>query len=148
MVHIFILRIRLPRSLPMNIRCAMHTIPKIKPPEMPILISTTSYPRPAIFRNIPLLTKAKCKHILTICRKRQVCMASCFRYNNDGREYFMFETYDDILTITDVAEILKTGTTQVYKIVRSGQLKGYKEGKDWKITKQALIRYVTDHSHL
>lgn len=60
----------------------------------------------------------------------------------------MFETYDDILTITDVAEILKTGTTQVYKIVRSGQLKGYKEGKDWKITKQALIRYVTDHSHL
>lgn len=60
----------------------------------------------------------------------------------------MFETYDDILTITDVAEILKTGTTQVYKIVRSGQLKGYKEGKDWKITKQALIRYVTERSHL
>lgn len=60
----------------------------------------------------------------------------------------MFETYDDILTITDVAEILKTGTTQVYKIVRSGQLKGNKEGKDWKITKQALIRYVTERSHL
>lgn len=60
----------------------------------------------------------------------------------------MFETYDDILTITDVAEILKTGTTQVYKIVRSGQLKGYKEGKDWKITKQALIRYVTERSRL
>lgn len=60
----------------------------------------------------------------------------------------MFETYDDILTITDVSEILKTGTTQVYKIVRSGQLKGYKEGKDWKITKQALIRYVTERSRL
>lgn len=60
----------------------------------------------------------------------------------------MFETYDDILTITDVAEILKTGTTQVYKIVRSGQLKGYKEGKDWKITKQALIRYVKERSRL
>lgn len=60
----------------------------------------------------------------------------------------MFETYDDILTITDVAEILKTGTTQVYKIVRSGQLKGYKEGKDWKITKQALISYVTERSNL
>lgn len=60
----------------------------------------------------------------------------------------MFETYDDILTITDVAEILKTGTTQVYKIVRSGHLKGYKEGKDWKITKQALIRYVKERSRL
>ena len=39
----------------------------------------------------------------------------------------MFELFDDILTIEDVAEALKTGTTQVYKIVRSGQLKAYKE---------------------
>ena len=53
----------------------------------------------------------------------------------------MFETYDDILTIADIAEILKIGTTQAYKIVRSGQLKAYKEGKDWKITKPALIKY-------
>lgn len=54
----------------------------------------------------------------------------------------MFELYDDILTITDVAEILKIGNTQAYKIVRSGQLKGYKEGKDWKIPKVSLIEYV------
>lgn len=55
----------------------------------------------------------------------------------------MFELYDDILTITDVAEILKIGNTQAYKIVRSGQLKGYKEGKDWKIPKSCLIEYIT-----
>lgn len=54
----------------------------------------------------------------------------------------MFELYDDILTITDVAEILKIGTTQAYKIVRSGQLKGFKEGKDWKIPKSSLTEYV------
>ncbi len=54
----------------------------------------------------------------------------------------MFELYDDILTITDVAEILKIGTTQAYKIVRSGQLKGFKEGKDWKIPKSSLAEYV------
>ena len=29
----------------------------------------------------------------------------------------MFESYEDILTIQDVADILKVGTTQVYKIV-------------------------------
>lgn len=60
----------------------------------------------------------------------------------------MFETYDDILTIEELAEALKIGTTQAYKIVRSGQLKGYKEGKDWKIAKQALIRYIMERSHL
>ncbi len=54
----------------------------------------------------------------------------------------MFELYDDILTITDVAEILKIGTTQAYKIVRSGELKGFKEGKDWKIPKSSLANYI------
>lgn len=54
----------------------------------------------------------------------------------------MFEQYDDILTIYELSEILKIGTTQAYKIVRSGQLKAYKEGKDWKIPKAALIAYI------
>ena len=41
----------------------------------------------------------------------------------------MFEQYDDILTIEEVAELLRIGMTQAYRIVRSGNLKGYKEGK-------------------
>ena len=60
----------------------------------------------------------------------------------------MFESYDDILTIEEVAELLRIGMTQAYQIVRSGSLKGYKEGKDWKIPKQALINYVMEQSHL
>ena len=60
----------------------------------------------------------------------------------------MFEHYDDILTIEEVAELLRIGMTQAYRIVRSGNLKGYKEGKDWKIPKQALINYVASKSHL
>lgn len=60
----------------------------------------------------------------------------------------MFETYDDILTIEELAEALKTGTTQAYKLVRSGALKAFKEGKDWKIPKQALILYITEQSQL
>ena len=60
----------------------------------------------------------------------------------------MFESYEDILTIQDVADILKVGTTQVYKIVRSGKLKAFKEGKDWKIAKPALVEYVAQKSRL
>ena len=60
----------------------------------------------------------------------------------------MFESYDDILTAAEIAEILKIGTTQVYRIVRSGDLKAFKEGKDWKIAKPALIEYVSRKSHL
>lgn len=54
----------------------------------------------------------------------------------------MLEAYDDILTIPEVADILKIGTSQTYKIVRTGQLKGFKEGKDWKISKKCLIEYI------
>ena len=60
----------------------------------------------------------------------------------------MFEQYDDILTIEEVAELLRIGMTQAYRIVRSGDLKGYKEGKDWKIPKRALSEYVISRSHL
>ena len=54
----------------------------------------------------------------------------------------MFETYDDILTVEEVADALKIGTSQVYKLLRTGQLKGYKEGKDWKTPKVTLENYV------
>lgn len=54
----------------------------------------------------------------------------------------MFETYDDILTVDEVADALKIGTSQAYRILRSGELKGYKEGKDWKTPKIALESYI------
>lgn len=41
----------------------------------------------------------------------------------------MFETYDDILTVDDIAEALKIGSTQAYKIIQSGQIYAFKEGK-------------------
>lgn len=58
----------------------------------------------------------------------------------------MFETLDDILTIPEVAEVLKIGTSQAYKLARSGELKAFKSGKDWKISKEALIQYISQKS--
>ena len=54
----------------------------------------------------------------------------------------MFEALDDILTVEELAEVLKIGTSQAYKIVRTGKLKAYKEGKDWKIPKKSLEDYI------
>lgn len=54
----------------------------------------------------------------------------------------MFENYDDILTIEEVAEALKVGTSQVYKLVRSGNLKAFKEGKNWRIPRQSVSEYI------
>lgn len=60
----------------------------------------------------------------------------------------MFERFDDILTIEDLAEALKIGTTQAYKLVRSRKIRAFKEGKDWKISKTALITYVREQSRI
>lgn len=60
----------------------------------------------------------------------------------------MFESYDDILSIREVSEILKIGSTQAYHLVRTGMLKAYKEGKDWKIPKESLVVYIKEQTKL
>ena len=60
----------------------------------------------------------------------------------------MFDNYDDILTVEDVAEALKIGTTQAYKIIQSGKIHAFKEGKNWRVPKNGLIRYIAKRSQL
>ena len=58
----------------------------------------------------------------------------------------MFEQYDDILTVSELAESLRIGSTQAYRLVRSQKIKAFKEGKDWKIPKTSVIQYITDQT--
>ena len=58
----------------------------------------------------------------------------------------MFEQYDDILTVSELAEALKVGSTQAYRLVRSQKIKAFKEGKDRKIPKTSVIQYITDQT--
>lgn len=58
----------------------------------------------------------------------------------------MFEQYDDILTINELAEALRIGSTQAYRLVRLQKIKAFKEGKDWKIPKDSIIQYISDQT--
>lgn len=58
----------------------------------------------------------------------------------------MFEQYDDILTVSELAEALRIGSTQAYRLVRLKKIKDFKEGKDWKIPKTSVIQYITDQT--
>ena len=60
----------------------------------------------------------------------------------------MLEQYNDILTVTELAEILRIGTTHAYRMLTSGKLKAYKEGKDWKIPKDAVKQYIIGNTHI
>lgn len=58
----------------------------------------------------------------------------------------MFDLYDDILTVEDVMSALKLGKNSVYDLLNSGQLRGYKEGRVWFVSKEELKAYVMRRS--
>ena len=60
----------------------------------------------------------------------------------------MFEQYPDILSVEEVCEALRMGYNAVYDLLNDGKLKAYKNGRVWRITKQALIQYVSESSRL
>lgn len=60
----------------------------------------------------------------------------------------MFEGYQDILTVEEVSEMLVMGRNAVYGLLQGGTLKGYHNGRVWRIPRQAVIEYVTGQAGL
>lgn len=60
----------------------------------------------------------------------------------------MLEVYCDILSVEEICEALRIGANQAYDLLKNGKLKGYKQGRIWKIPKQALIEYIVEQSKI
>lgn len=54
----------------------------------------------------------------------------------------MFEDKPDVLSVTDVAELLSIGRGLVYKSIRTGELRSRKVGRKNLITKTSLIEFL------
>lgn len=46
----------------------------------------------------------------------------------------MLEMYDDLLTTEEACAAMKVGKNALYMLLSSGQLKGYRNGRVWRIT--------------
>lgn len=60
----------------------------------------------------------------------------------------MLETYEDILTVDEACEALKIGYNTMYNLLNSGNLKAFRNGRTWRIPKQAVIEYVLKSAKL
>ncbi len=60
----------------------------------------------------------------------------------------MFERYNDVMSVSDVAEALYVSKNRVYKLLASGELKGFRMGTIWKIPRLAVQEYVLRQSKL
>ena len=45
----------------------------------------------------------------------------------------MFENYDDVLTVEEACEALKIGYNAMYELLNTGKIKGYRNGRVWRI---------------
>lgn len=60
----------------------------------------------------------------------------------------MFDEYPDILTTEEVSELLRAGYNPVYALLDSGKLKGYRNGRVWRIPKESIKKYILDSANL
>ena len=51
---------------------------------------------------------------------------------------------DAVMTLEEAAGFLKVSETTVYQLVRSGELKARKVGREWRILKSQLVGYLKE----
>ena len=52
------------------------------------------------------------------------------------------EEYNEILTASEVAEILYIGKNAIYDLLNSGELPAFRIGRSWKIPRSGLEEYI------
>ena len=60
----------------------------------------------------------------------------------------MFDEYPDVLTAEEAADALRVGYNALYRVLSSGKLKAYKNGRVWRIPKESIKAYILDSSNL
>ena len=60
----------------------------------------------------------------------------------------MLNQYDDLLTTDEACEALKIGKNALYALLKSGQLKAFRNGRVWRIPKGSLIEFICSKSDL
>lgn len=60
----------------------------------------------------------------------------------------MLEEYSDVLTTEETCEALKIGYNALYELLGSGKLKGYRNGRVWRVPKLAIQTYILESSKL
>ena len=60
----------------------------------------------------------------------------------------MDEYLDEILTVEDVMELLYVGKNTVYSLLQSGQLKGFRLGRSWRIPRESLSKFIMERAGL
>ena len=60
----------------------------------------------------------------------------------------MENTSSTLMTLEDVCEELMVGRNAVYRLLSSGELKGFRIGRIWKIPRESLHEFIREQSKI
>jgi excisionase family DNA binding protein len=66
--------------------------------------------------------------------------------NNTNNIQELFTNYPDILSVSQLMELLQIGKVLAYKLIDSKKIKALKIGREYKIIKQSVIDYINGRS--
>lgn len=58
----------------------------------------------------------------------------------------MLEEYADVLTTEETCEALRIGYNALYELLGNGKLKGFRNGRVWRIPKVSVQAYILESS--
>ncbi len=53
---------------------------------------------------------------------------------------------DKLLTVKDLAVYLNCHTSTIYRMIKSGELSGFKLGSDWRFSLKAIDEWIRDNT--
>jgi excisionase family DNA binding protein len=53
---------------------------------------------------------------------------------------------DEILTVKELCDLLRSHPSTVYNLARRGQIPGFRVGTDWRFRKDAIERWMTEQT--
>ncbi len=59
----------------------------------------------------------------------------------------MFDSYPDVLTVSDVQKALTVGRNAVYRLIKEKRLKSIRIGKSLRIPKRYLIDFICENCY-
>ncbi len=54
----------------------------------------------------------------------------------------------DVLTVDEVAKLLKLSKITIYRLIKTGEIPAYKVGASWRINKEDLENYIESKKKL
>ncbi|MDO4298268.1 MAG: helix-turn-helix domain-containing protein [Lachnospiraceae bacterium] len=68
-----------------------------------------------------------------------------------GTDYGIWDSFNEsdtsvLLTVTELAEYLGIGKNRAYDLLRDGNIKGFRIGCTWKVSKAAVLQYIKEQT--